>query len=143
MSRSRCSTHVQTDLVSQPRGVGPGVGTEEEVTMTVSAGGSHSDVDRCPGAEELRRLRLAIRASGEIMFMTDPEGIFTHVNPEFTRVYGYEPSQVVGRTTPRILKSGTTSHDDYDAFWRLLRQRQVVRREFLNKAKDGDRKSVV
>ena len=105
--------------------------------MTVSARASHSDVDRCPGAEELRRLRLAIRASGEIMFMTDPEGIFTHVNPEFTRVYGYEPSQVVGRTTPRILKSGTTSRGDYDAFWRLLRQRQVVRREFLNKAKDG------
>jgi PAS domain S-box-containing protein len=92
---------------------------------------------RCPDNEELLRLRLAVRASGEIVFMTGTDGVFTYVNPEFTRVYGYEPSEVVGRATPRLLKSGTMPRAEYETFWRLLTAGQVVRREFVNKTKDG------
>src|SRR5206468_5799135 len=66
---------------------------------------------------ELRRLRLAIEASGEIIFMTDVNGTFTYVNPEFVRVYGYEPAEVIGCATPRVLKSGTTVGDAYAEFW--------------------------
>jgi two-component system, cell cycle sensor histidine kinase and response regulator CckA len=95
------------------------------------------DPPRCPDMEELRRLRVAIQASGEVIFMTDAEGTFTHVNPEFTRVYGYRADEVVGRATPRVLKSGTTGADDYARFWGCLKQGQIVRREFVNKAKDG------
>jgi PAS domain S-box-containing protein len=92
---------------------------------------------RCPDSEELLRLRLAVGASGEIVFMTGTDGVFTYVNPEFTRVYGYEPSEVVGRATPRLLKSGTMPRAEYETFWRLLTAGQVVRREFVNKTKDG------
>jgi two-component system cell cycle sensor histidine kinase/response regulator CckA len=87
--------------------------------------------------DELVRLRLAVEASGEVIFMTDASGMITYVNPAFVRVYGYEASEVVGRTTPRLLKSGSTSAEDYGAFWRELAQHQVVRREFVNRTKDG------
>jgi PAS domain S-box-containing protein len=88
-------------------------------------------------AGELRRLRLAIEASGEIIFTTDAQGTFTYVNPAFQRVYGYEPSEVVGRATPRILKSGSTPPDDYETFWAHLQHSEIVRREFVNHTKDG------
>ena len=35
--------------------------------------------------EELRRLRLAVEASGEVIFMTDADGTMTYVNPELVR----------------------------------------------------------
>lgn len=92
--------------------------------------------------EELLRLRLAVEASGEVIFMTDAGGTITYVNPEFERVYGYAPVELVGRTTPRILKGGTTTEPEYASFWRDLRERRVVRREFRNRTKTGEVVSV-
>jgi len=86
---------------------------------------------------EVGRLRLAIEASRDVIFMTDANGVITYVNPEFVRVYGYEESDVVGRATPRILKSGTTVAADYDTFWRELMQGLSIRREFVNRSKAG------
>ena len=88
-------------------------------------------------ASELQQLRLAVEASGEIVFITDAAGIFTYVNPQFCRVYGYEPSDVVNRATPRILKSGLTTPDEYSSFWAQLQQSCVVNREFVNRTKAG------
>jgi PAS domain S-box-containing protein len=92
-------------------------------------------MDACP--DELLRLRLAMEASGEVVFMTNARGTITYVNPEFVRVYGYTPSEIVGRTTPRILKSGLSSDTEYAAFWQMLSNNEVVRREFVNRTKSG------
>jgi len=81
---------------------------------------------------------MALEASGEVIFMTDAAGTITYVNPEFVRLYGYTPEEVVGRTTPRILKGGWTATNDYDTFWRQLSNNEVVRREFVNRTKSGD-----
>ena len=86
---------------------------------------------------ELRRLRLAIEASGEIIFTTDANGTFTYVNPEFERAYGYESSEIVGCCTPRILKSDSTIPAEYASFWALLKDNHIVKREFLNRTKQG------
>ena len=99
----------------------------------------HANSNGIPAAspEELLRLRLAVEASGEMVFMTDADGTITYVNPEFVRVYGYAPSELVGRSTPRLLKGGATSTEEYDSFWQQLRDRQVVKREFANRTKAG------
>ena len=96
---------------------------------------SPSEESTTPG--ELLRLRRAVEASGEVIFMTDSAGTITYVNPEFVRVYGYTPDEIVGHRTPRILKSGATSSEEYESFWMELLERQVVRREFVNRKKDG------
>ena len=83
------------------------------------------------------RLRLALAASGEVIFMTDRNGVFNYVNPEFVRVYGYEPSEVIGRHTPRLLKGGAVAPEEYETLWAHLRRHDVVRREFVNKTKSG------
>ncbi len=86
---------------------------------------------------ELIKLRKAVEASGEVIFLTDREGIITFINPEFTRFYGYEAAEVVGKTTPRILKSGMMTLRDYKLFWKRILNKQIVKGEWRNKCKDG------
>lgn len=62
---------------------------------------------------ELVKLQQAVETSGEVIFLTDREGILTYVNPEFTRLYGHAAEEVVGKVTPRILKSGRMKPEDY------------------------------
>jgi two-component system cell cycle sensor histidine kinase/response regulator CckA len=87
--------------------------------------------------EALVRLRKAVDASGEVIFMTDREGIITFINPEFTRLYGYTEAEVVGKVTPRVLKGGTMQPQEYDNFWRTILAKRVVKGEFVNKTKAG------
>jgi PAS domain S-box-containing protein len=87
--------------------------------------------------EELQKLRKAIDSSGEAVFLTDRNGIFTFVNPGFSATYGYEASEVVGKVTPRILKSGQLPEDVYQTFWSKLSNGQEVKGELKNKRKDG------
>jgi PAS domain S-box-containing protein len=58
--------------------------------------------DRKRLEDDAKRFAHAAEASGEIVFMTDPAGTFTYVNPEFTRVYGYPAGDLIGLHTPRI-----------------------------------------
>ena len=88
--------------------------------------------------EELMRLRKAVESSGEIIFTTDTGGTFTFVNPEFTRTYGHTAEEVIGKVTPRILKSGVLDQSSYESFWQALLQRKVFKGELINKTKSGD-----
>ncbi|MBZ5542916.1 MAG: response regulator [Acidobacteriia bacterium] len=87
--------------------------------------------------EALVRLHQAVDASGEVVFMTDREGIITLINPEFTRLYGYTQDEVVGKVTPRILKSGTMQPEEYADFWRTILEKRVAHSEIANQTKDG------
>jgi diguanylate cyclase (GGDEF)-like protein/PAS domain S-box-containing protein len=87
--------------------------------------------------EELLVLRQAVEASGEVIFMTDTSGLITYINPEFTRLYGYSPEEVVGISTPRILKSVNMSPEAYESYWGALFDGQVVKQQFINKTRDG------
>jgi PAS domain S-box-containing protein len=92
--------------------------------------------ERLWDVSELKTLRKAVEASGEIIFLTDWEGVITYVNPEFTRLYGYSAQEVVGQTTPRILKSGRMTAGEYELFWEMLVNKQVVKGVFINICKD-------
>jgi two-component system cell cycle sensor histidine kinase/response regulator CckA len=93
--------------------------------------------ERQQAEKALVRLRKAVDSSGEVIFMTDREGIITFVNPEFTRLYGYTAEEVVGKVTPRILKSETLYAEEAASFWQAILSRQVVKRELVNRTKDG------
>jgi len=86
---------------------------------------------------ELVTLRKAVEKSGEVIFLTNREGIITYVNPEFTSLYGHESEAVIGQTTPRILKSGMMTAQDYGQFWESLLCKEVVKGTFINRCKDG------
>jgi PAS domain S-box-containing protein len=86
---------------------------------------------------DLIRFRKAVESSGEVVFLTDPKGIITWINPEFTGLYGYSPSEVVGLHTPRLLKSGLMAPKVYEQFWHEILKKQTVKAEFINRTKDG------
>ena len=93
--------------------------------------------ERKKAGSELVRLRKAVETSGDVIFLTDRDGIITYVNPEFTRVYGFAKEEVVGKTTPRILKSGSLTSSVYEAFWETILNKKVVKGAWINRCKDG------
>jgi two-component system, cell cycle sensor histidine kinase and response regulator CckA len=87
--------------------------------------------------EKLTRLQKAVDGSNEVVFMTDAQGVITFINPAFTETYGYREEEVIGKTTPRILKGGQVAPETYKAFWEMLLAKRSVQGEFINKTKDG------
>jgi two-component system cell cycle sensor histidine kinase/response regulator CckA len=85
----------------------------------------------------LTRLMRAVDASSDVIFVTDTHGVITFVNTQFTTVYGYGRDEVVGRLTPRILKSGMHSRQHYEQFWNDLTDGRSVSGRMVNRAKDG------
>ncbi|MBM3145852.1 MAG: PAS domain S-box protein [Chloroflexi bacterium] len=86
----------------------------------------------------LEELRQAVETSGEAIFMTDVDGLITYINPAFTRLYGYTAEEVVGKTTPRILKSGVHTQGQYEHFWQTLLSDTTVKGQLINRSRSGD-----
>jgi PAS domain S-box-containing protein len=87
---------------------------------------------------QIQRLHAAIEQSGEIIFMTDQDGIITYVNPAFVHAYGYAPEECIGRS-PRMLQEGMPGDPQPSQFGEgagtgASRQEQVA-----NMSKKGDR----
>lgn len=86
---------------------------------------------------EVLKFKRAVESSGEAIFITDVNGLITYVNPEFEEIYGYASDEVIGKATPRVLKSGIMNPKEYESFWNTILSKQIVRGEFINKKKDG------
>jgi PAS domain S-box-containing protein len=93
--------------------------------------------ERKQAEEALVKLRKAIYTSGEAIFLTDLDGIFTFVNPAFTSLYGFSSEEIIGKATPRIINSGEAGKSFYEVFWSTLLKGDEVKLEILNKRKDG------
>ena len=93
--------------------------------------------DRRSAENNLLTLRAAINASGEAFFLTDVNGVFTFVNPGFCSLYGYTADEVIGKSTPRILRSRQLKSEDYEMFWKTITSKKEVRSQYKNKRKDG------
>jgi PAS domain S-box-containing protein len=93
--------------------------------------------ERKQAGRELIKLRKAIDGSTDAVFMTDKEGLFTFINPGFTTTYGFTADEIIGKLTPRILKSGLMPVEMYSNFWETLLSGQEIKGELRNKRKDG------
>ena len=123
---------------SQVRWVlGQGIGAFDQNGNILSLVGTIQDItERRLDEDKIRKLNKAVEATSELVFMTDNEGIITYINPAFTEVYGYTPDDVIGKVTPRILKSGESNTATYENFWKELLSKRVVSKEMINKTKD-------
>jgi len=86
--------------------------------------------------ETLRKLSQAVDQSPASVVITDPLGTIEYVNPRFSELTGYAPSEVIGRN-PRLLKSGFTSSRQYEELWRTITTGGQWQGEFHNRKKDG------
>lgn len=96
------------------------------------------DITNLRKAEEsLQNLSRAVDTSGDVVFLTDRDGVIQSINQQFTVLYGYQADEVVGNVTPRILKSGKYDQQFYSDAWNQLLGGEVVRCELINRSKDG------
>jgi PAS domain S-box-containing protein len=86
----------------------------------------------------LLKLLKAVNTISDAIFLTDTEGIITYINSGFTALYGFTDAEVVGKLTPRIIKSGLLDKEVYEDFWKTLKNKQEVKGEILNKKKNGE-----
>lgn len=82
------------------------------------------------------KFKMGIELSGDVVFLTDKEGIITYVNPTFERVFGYSKEEAIGKS-PRLIKSGQLTTSDYEKIWEKLLVKKPENREVVNKTKDG------
>ncbi len=96
----------------------------------------HDITARKQAEEDRLRLAAAIEQSGEMVVMTDREGIIQYVNPAFEQITGYTCEEAVGKN-PRILKGGKQGVDFYKGLWNTLTVGGTWKGHFVNKKKDG------
>lgn len=86
---------------------------------------------------ELRKLKLGLDVTSDVVFITDTEGVFEYVNQAFEKIYGYSENEWKGNT-PRMLSSGYKDRKWYEEFWQEIKAGQVAKRFFVNKNKLGE-----
>jgi diguanylate cyclase (GGDEF)-like protein/PAS domain S-box-containing protein len=83
-----------------------------------------------------RLFSLAVETAGHAIYITDPQGVISYVNPEFERATGYAAAEAIGKT-PRILKSGIMGAEYYMKLWEGILSGQSWAEEVINRRKDG------
>ena len=78
----------------------------------------------------------ALNAAANSVVITDVHGIIQWVNPAYTKLTGYDPSEVLGKST-RILNSGKQDKEFYRNLWNTIVAGKVWKGELTNKRKDG------
>lgn len=85
---------------------------------------------------QLRKLSLAVEHSPAAIVITDVNAVIEYVNPKFYQLTGFTPEEVLGRT-PKILQSGLTPAETYQALWETLMAGEEWHGEFHDRKKNG------
>ncbi|MEE4240993.1 MAG: PAS domain S-box protein [Desulfopila sp.] len=95
------------------------------------------DISAQKKAETERELLItAIEQAGEVIVITDAEGVIQYVNPVFETMTGYSKEEARGRTS-RILKSGMQDDEFYQRMWTTISGGEIFQGRMVNKRKDG------
>ncbi|MDO8787545.1 MAG: PAS domain S-box protein [Sulfuritalea sp.] len=86
--------------------------------------------------EQLRKLSLAVEQSPESIAITNIDAELEYVNQAFIETTGYSREEAIGQN-PKILHSGKTPKETYEALWQALTHGRMWKGEFQNKRKDG------
>lgn len=96
----------------------------------------HDVTERKKMEAERTRWLTAIEQAGDVVLITDAEGIIQYVNPAFETVTGYTRNEAIGQR-PRILKSGRQDEGFYQEMWATLKAGRRWSGRMINKKKDG------
>lgn len=86
--------------------------------------------------DRLRKLSHAVMQCPVSILITDLQGTIEFVNPQVTRLSGYEADELLGQNT-RILKSGLTSQAKYRNLWDTILSGRQWHGELQNRHKNG------
>ena len=97
----------------------------------------HDITDRRRLQAERRKLSQAVEQSPASIVITDLEGRIEYANHQFLQITGYTLEEVLGQN-PRILKSGETSLEEYQALWNAISHGQTWQGVLHNRKKNGE-----
>lgn len=100
------------------------MGTTQDITERVAA-----EMDRA-------KLASAVDQTADSIWMQDLENKVTYVNRSFTRVYGYEPDEIVGRHAGMV-DSGQHDPDFFADVWSTAAAGGTWTGAIVNRRKDG------
>ncbi|MDH5751996.1 MAG: PAS domain S-box protein [Deltaproteobacteria bacterium] len=86
--------------------------------------------------QRLDLLSQAVNQAGDLVFITDAEGVILYVNKAFEKTTGYSAKEAVGQT-PRILNSGKRETSAHARMWRCIKSGQVWAGNHTNRRKNG------
>lgn len=81
-------------------------------------------------------LSQAMEQAPALVVITNLDGVIEYVNAMFTRVTGYDASDVVGQN-PRVLKSDINPPEVYQGLWRTIMAGDEWEGELANRRKNG------
>jgi PAS domain S-box-containing protein len=117
--------HEQGELIRDPAGQPLRfVGTIQDITERVAAD------------QERTRLALAVEQTADAVWMKDIDSNVTYVNRSFSRLYGYEPEEIVGRYAA-IVDSGRQEQAFFDAIWASVAAGRTWTGVIVNRRRDG------
>ena len=79
-----------------------------------------------------RRLALAVEASADAIYVTDPHGTIEYVNPAFSRITGRGADEAIGSHTSS-LKGGRTDPEIYAGLWGTVNAGRTWSGRLLNR----------
>jgi PAS domain S-box-containing protein len=100
------------------------VGTVQDIT------------DRVAAEAERATLVAAVEQTADAVWIKDLNGIVTYANRSFSRVYGYEPDEVVGKFAGMV-DSGQHTRAFFDAIWAQVSAGKTWSGMIVNRRKDG------
>lgn len=87
--------------------------------------------------DQLRKLSQAVEQSPVSIVITDLDGNIEYANPKASATTGYSLEELKGQN-PRVLKSGETSHNEYQDLWDSITHGNIWKGTFHNKRKNGE-----
>jgi PAS domain S-box-containing protein len=86
--------------------------------------------------EERVQLASAVEQTADSIWMQDTDNIVSYVNPSFSRVYGYEPAEIVGRHAGMV-DSGHHGQTFFAEIWATAAAGRTWAGSIINRRKDG------
>ena len=98
---------------------------------------THKDISEDKRVEDERCIASVAFEAAQPMFITDAQGLFTHINSAFTEATYYSLDELTGKST-NILNSGLQDSEFYKAMWQDINTHGRWSGELWNKRKDGE-----
>lgn len=122
-------------------------GHEVLVEMTLGAMqgiNGHHAIGILRDITEKREIEQRLRLGSQVIihaldgiFVTDQDVSIQLVNPAFTRITGFGPEEVIGKS-PALLRSGRHPQEFYDEIWHALDVNGEWKGEIWNRRRDGE-----